>query len=104
MEIKPGLRLRSITDDTEVVVVRGSGNVDLTCGGEPMEDAMAPSGAADVSRGAAAGHDRGSLLGKRYEDPDTGVEVLCVKGGEASIAVEGRILQVKSTKPLPASD
>lgn len=101
MEIRPGLRLRSTTDDTEVVVVRGSGDVELTCGGESMEDARSPSGTASAP---AAGQDGGSLLGKRYEDPETGVEVLCVKGGVASIAVAGRLLEVKSTKPLPASD
>ena len=33
---KPGARLRSVTCATEVVVVKGAGEVDLRCGGEPM--------------------------------------------------------------------
>ena len=34
--LKPGTRLRSVTCDTEVIVVRGAGDADLRCGGEPI--------------------------------------------------------------------
>ena len=41
MELKPGTRLKSAVDTTEVVVVRpGSGDVDVRCGGVPMGDNM----------------------------------------------------------------
>ena len=40
MELKPGVRLRSATDTTEVIVVRAPGEpVDLRCGGHPMAPA-----------------------------------------------------------------
>ena len=38
MELKPGLRLESATDDTNVVVVKGKGEFDLRCGGAPMRE------------------------------------------------------------------
>jgi hypothetical protein len=46
----------------------------------------------------------GILLGKRYADETTGLEVLCTKPGAGPLAVDGRELQVKGPKPLPASD
>jgi len=43
-------------------------------------------------------------LGKRYEDADTGLEVLCTKAGKGSLSLNGRALPVKAPKPLPSSD
>ncbi len=99
MDLKAGQRLHSTVCDTDVVVVKAASGVDVTCGGAPMSP----------SRGAAtgtpaAGHDAGSLLGKRYEDPESGVEVLCVKPGAGSVAVDGRVLTLKAAKALPSSD
>ena len=51
-----------------------------------------------------SGQDEGSLLGKRYEDGDTGLEVLCVKPGAGSVGVDGRLLTLKAAKALPSSD
>lgn len=100
MDIKPGLRLRSVVCTTEVVVVRGSGATELTCGGAPMAEPDTQTGGGVP----AVGRDSGSVLGKRYEDPETGVEVLCVKAGAGSLAVGDRLLHIKSAKALPASD
>jgi hypothetical protein len=101
MQIKPGARLRSATCDTQVVVVRGTGDLDLTCGGAPMLAADAPPAETTTP---AAGHDGGTLLGKRYEDPSGSVEVLCVKPGAGTVGVGGVLLVEKAAKKLPASD
>jgi hypothetical protein len=97
----PGTRLRSAVCGAEVVVVRPpSSPVELTCGGEPM----LPLDGAPSPAGAPAGGGDGALLGKRYEDAETGLEVLCTKGGSGSLAVGDRPLVIKGAKPLPASD
>ncbi|MDP9820794.1 hypothetical protein J2S59_000603 [Nocardioides massiliensis] len=43
-------------------------------------------------------------LGKRYFDENTGLEVLCSKGGAGPLMVDGRLLQVRGAKALPSSD
>lgn len=101
MEIKPGLKLRSTTDATEIVVVRpGTGAVELTCGGAPM--VAATEGV--TATGVVAGHEGPTQLGKRYTDEEAGIEVLCTKPGEGALACDGRVLILKSAKPLPSSD
>ena len=101
MELKPGSRLRSTTCDTQVVVVRGTGDLTVTCGGAPMVAADAPV-AETVS--PAPGLDGGTLLGKRYEDPDGNLELLVVKAGAGSLGLGETLLAVKAAKQLPASD
>jgi hypothetical protein len=103
LQVKPGTRLKSAVDTTEVIVVRApKDDIDLRCGGQ----AMTPMG---QSQGAPAGsvdptHASGTLLGKRYAAEDAGLELLCTKGGEGSLSVgEDPILQ-KDAKPLPSSD
>lgn len=101
MDMKPGLKLRSTADATEVVVVRAPATpVELTCGGRPM----VPATEAVEAAGVVAGHEGGTQLGKRYTDDDAGLEVLCTKPGEGGLACEGRVLGLKSAKPLPSSD
>jgi len=99
--LKPGTRLRSVTCDTEVVVVKApSAEVDVRCGGAPM----VPVGE-DASGGeVAAPFDQGTLVGKRYVDADDSVEVLCTKPGAGSLSVGDAPLDVKGAKPLPSSD
>jgi hypothetical protein len=43
-------------------------------------------------------------MGKRYVDADGAYELLCVKPGKGSLAVNGVALVIKDAKPLPASD
>lgn len=102
MQLKPGSRLRSTVCTTEVVVVRApTDEVDVTCGGQPMVDpASAGTGAGAVAPEFA----EGTLLGKRYADDERGVELLCTKAGDGSLAVDGVALGVKGAKPLPSSD
>lgn len=99
-EITVGARLRSATCTTEVVVVKASSAaVDLRCGGAAMgEDASAGTEALDATRA------EGTVLGKRYTDDESGVELLAVKAGEGSLSVDGRMMTLKGVKPLPASD
>ena len=102
MELKPGARLRSATDATEVVIVRApSQPVDLRCGGHPM---MAIDGDPPSDRAMEAGFAEGTQMGKRYADDESGIEVLCTKPGEGSLSLGDVILPVKGAKPLPSSD
>lgn len=102
MELKPGSRWKSAVCDTEAVVVRPpKGEATLECGGAPM----LPHTADKAAGGAVAeAHSAGSLLGKRYEDAESGVELLCTKGGAGSLSVSGRPVVVKEAKKLPSSD
>jgi len=104
MELKAGLRLRSTTGSTEVIVVRAAdGDVDLRCGGAPMVgfDAAAAAAAAAASTGESGA---GALLGKRYVDAGGTLEVLCTKAGGGPLSIGETPLLVKETKPLPSSD
>jgi hypothetical protein len=101
MELKPGTKLRSQTCTTEVIVVRPpSGEVDLCCGGAPMLEAGGAAGEQPVD----AAHSSGTLLGKRYADEGSGLELLCTKAGEGSLSLGGVALPLKDAKPLPSSD
>jgi hypothetical protein len=95
---KPGLKLRGATCSTEIVVVRpATGDVEIACCGEAMTDA-------ETNVPGSAPSPDGVLLGKRYADEATGLEVLCTKPGPGPLTVDGRELEIKGPKPLPASD
>jgi hypothetical protein len=102
MELKPGTRLRSAVCTTEVIVVRPpTGEVSLSCGGAAMlELGTEPEngGAIDPAQSG------GTLLGKRYADEALGLEILCTKAGDGSLAINGEPLGLKDAKPLPSSD
>jgi hypothetical protein len=102
MELTAGSRWHSAVCDTEVVVVKApSSDVSLECGGHPVvplgEDA--PAGLT-----LDTAHSDGTLMGKRFADPDSGLEVLVTKPGAGSLALDGEPLPLKDAKPLPASD
>lgn len=96
--MKPGTRLKSAADDTEVMVVRTGGGT-IECGGAAMGEAQ-PGELSPLSPDFSAG----TLMGKRYVDADGRYELLCVKPGKGSLSVDGVALSVKDAKPLPASD
>ena len=103
MSLKPGTRLKSVTDTTEVVIVRaGPDTPDLCCGGV----AMVPHGAevADADASPVTGFDEGTKIGKRYEHVDAGLEVLCTKAGTGSLSIGSVLMTLKDAKPLPSSD
>lgn len=102
MELKPGVRLESATCDTQVVVVKlpsGGADIDLRCGGEPMRELGSGGDKLPVSFEGDA-----TLMGKRYESEDTGLEVLCTAPGVGALSIGDQPLLVKGAKPLPSSD
>lgn len=100
MQLKAGQRLASVVCDTTVIIVKGSGEVDLRCGGQPMVEVGKTGDRQEIS----PDHSAGTQMGKRYADDDLGLEVLCTKPGPGSLSVGDTPLPVKGAKPLPASD
>ena len=96
--MKPGTKLKSAVCDSEVMVIRcGEGSIE--CGGSAMGETKPDSPGA-----LSEEHSGGTLMGKRYVDADGKFELLCVKPGKGSLAVNGKPLSIKDAKPLPASD
>jgi hypothetical protein len=101
MEIKPGSRWKSAVCTAEMVVVRPpKTDGSLACGGVEVvaHDATPTGGDIDLA------FNEGVLIGKRYVDDDSGIEVLGSKAGPGSLSFDGRPLRLKEAKPLPASD
>jgi hypothetical protein len=102
--VKPrvGQTLASTVDATTVVVVKApDAEVVITCGGAEMADAKDVAGTTGV---ADAAQQQGTQLGKRYADDGIGLELLCTKSGQGTLAANGTPLPLKGAKPLPASD
>ena len=96
--MKPGTRLKSAVCDTEVMAIRAGAGM-IECGGAPMAEAKPETiGAIDPAQAT------GTLMGKRYVEGAGTFELLCVKPGKGSLAVDGVALAIKQAKPLPASD
>jgi hypothetical protein len=100
-ELKPGSRWSSPVDDTEVIVVKaGAEGLSLECGGHPM----IPGGTEKPGNITIDPEfSNGTQVGKRFEH-ESGLEVLCTKAGSGSLAVDGKPLPLKESKPLPSSD
>ncbi|MCF6387340.1 hypothetical protein L2K20_10180 [Mycobacterium sp. MBM] len=99
--IKNGARLQSQVCDTQVIVVRATdGLADLRIGGHPAVPVDADKDTTLTLDDAFAA---GTLMGKRYVDPDGG-EVLVTKAGKGTLTVGAAPLELKEAKPLPASD
>lgn len=102
MDLKPGSRWKSAVCDGEFVVVRPPKSpASLECGGHQVI-AHADARAGDLVLSDA--HGGGSGAGKRYADPETGLEVLCSKAGAGSLSIDGRPIGAAESKKLPASD
>jgi hypothetical protein len=102
--IKPGLRLKSAVCSTEVMVIRApAGEAHLSCGGAEML-AVSQSAPAPAQACLDPAHAEGSLIGKRYVDTEERFELLCTKGGQGSLSLNGAPLSVKQAKALPSSD
>jgi hypothetical protein len=103
MKLRAGQQIASTVDATRMIVVRAPGDdLAVTCAGTEMVDAKQVSSAASGT--ADPGQLSGTLLGKRYADDELGLELLCTKPGEGTVAVNGTALELKQSKPLPASD
>ncbi|MFF4767345.1 hypothetical protein ACFY1V_12605 [Streptomyces sp. NPDC001255] len=99
--LKPGIRLRSQCCETEVIVIRGTGEAEIRCGGHALVDVTA---ATATGLSPDPGFLEGSVLGKRYTDAEGSLELLVTKGGKGSLSLGDTPLTVKSPKPLPSSD
>jgi hypothetical protein len=99
MKLRVGQTLKSVVDATAVVVVRcPDQDVAVACGGREMSPEQSASQLPAVVEGP------GAQLGKRYTAGEIDIELLCIKGGEHPVTVDGALLALKSAKPLPASD
>src|SRR6478672_12435447 len=100
-DLKPGSRWKSAVCSTELIVVRPpSEAVTLECGGHAMvsNNEEPPSGLTlDPARTGQ------TPPGKRFEH-SSGLEMLCTKGGDGALSVDGEVLGTKEAKPLPSSD
>jgi hypothetical protein len=74
--------------------------VELTCDGAALETTEQPV-RADAATGSA---ELGTVLGKRYGDAESGLELLCTRAGAGVLAADGREMRVLSARALPASD
>lgn len=101
MKLAAGTKLASAVCNAQGIIIRPPSEQGvITCGGEAV---TAPGAGAGVTQLADA-DPAPALIGKRYVDEATGLEVLCTKGGKGAFAFEGRPLTLKEAKPLPASD
>jgi len=102
MDLKPGSRWKSAVCDTQLVVVRPPQAAgELQCGGTavlPIDDAATPNGTINPEFA------EGVMIGKRYVDETSGLEVLGAKAGNGSLSFNGVAMAIKGAKPLPASD
>ena len=84
MDLRPGSRWKSAVCDAQLVVVRPPSSAgELQCGGVavvPIDDTKAPTGAIDPAFAD------GVVIGKRYVDEASGLEVLGAKAGAAGDA------------------
>jgi len=100
MQLKAGTRLESTTCNTQVVVVKApADDVDVRCGGAPMEDVGTGSDKQPITFEGDA-----TLMGKRYADEELGLELLCTQPGDGALSIGDTALLIKGAKPLPSSD
>jgi hypothetical protein len=101
MELRAGQKLYSAVCTTAIIVVRApSTEVEVAAGDQPMVF-VSP---VDLPGSDAEGAESGTLIGKRYTDVESGLEVLCTKSGASPITADGRRLTQLGAKALPSSD
>ena len=100
--LKVGAKLSSAVSGAQVMVIRSSrAEADLRCGGAPM---LPPGDSAPAGATLDPAQAEGVATGKRYTDAAERVELLCVKGGEGTITLDGEPLSPRLAKKLPSSD
>lgn len=96
--MKAGTKLKSAACDTEVMIIRAAADGVAECGGAAMVAERGEQATIDPAFSS------GTNMGKRYVDDAGTVELLCIKPGKGSLALNGVALKVKDAKPLPSSD
>ncbi|WP_433710375.1 hypothetical protein ACQP2U_29045 [Nocardia sp. CA-084685] len=100
LSLKPGTRIYSAVDSTELIVVKvPTTPIDLTIGG-----VAAVLSAAEKNGTTSGTSNGGTAIGKRYTNADATVELLCTKPGPGVPAIDDEVLVLKEARPLPASD
>jgi hypothetical protein len=102
MDMKPGSRWKAHTAGPEFVVVRPPKQQgEVRCGGHQL----VPVGASGVSALAPEeGLADPVMVGKRYFDETSELELLASKAGTGTLTIDGRVMAPKAAKALPASD
>src|ERR1700722_2406060 len=99
LKLKPGMRLRSITCETQIIIVRPpKPGAEISCGGYPMTAVDSP---ANDSAQIDPAFANGTAIGKRYTDEAETFEVLCVRAGAGTLALGATPLRQKSARTLP---
>ncbi len=102
MKLTAGTKIKSAVCTLEAIVIRPpSEAADLSCGGVAM---VSPGGEVSGAAQLADAQPGQALIGKRYVDVASGLELLCTKGGKGALSFGGRALTPKEAKPLPSSD
>ncbi|MDB5869871.1 MAG: hypothetical protein JWP96_2203 [Polaromonas sp.] len=102
MNLTVGNKLKSAVCGMEAIVIRPPAAPGrLACGGAAMAVGAEPAPALAALAQAQPGC---GLIGKRYVDEVSGLELLCTKGGKGALSFDGRALELKAAKPLPSSD
>ncbi|GAA2848648.1 hypothetical protein GCM10010472_01960 [Pseudonocardia halophobica] len=100
--MKVGERFRSQGTTAQVIVMKGTDkDIQLSCAGAAMVGLGSPAeaaGAPPVETGEPL------IVGKRYIDDESGVEVLCTAAGGGPLQIDGRTLVTAVAKLLPSSD
>jgi hypothetical protein len=96
--LTPGTQLFARHSEVRLIVVTGATGV-LTIDGEEL--VTSPPGGGAAPRAADGPQ---VLLGKRYHDPVSGLEVLCTHAGAGVLAFDARPVEFKTAKALPSSD
>lgn len=96
--MKAGTKLKSPVCNTEVMVIKAPASGIVSCGGAPMADERGEKRAIDPAFA------EGTKMGKRYTDAGGTMELLCIKPGAGTLALDGVALELKDAKPLPSSD
>jgi hypothetical protein len=99
MLLKAGTKLHSAVCDTDIMVIKGAGDIALCCGGVSM--VASRNGISGQIDPAQSG---GTTMGKRYQTVDGAIELLCIKPGKGTLTVDGVPLEIKAAKALPSSD
>jgi hypothetical protein len=93
--------MRSAVCATEAMVIAApADSIDVRCGGVPMIAMTEESGGATID----PAHAGGTLMGKRYVNEAGGLELLCTKPGDGSLAADGVAMILKEARALPSSD